>query len=163
MNLTAKIAIVVLGLAILAACDSGGAAAPSAKLAVDETLQVEACTEGKARDTVLYVRNLNDFDWNGARLRVTKGGKTYLLGLESQHISESRFDPLDRQPESVAASEPFTDPSLFTTRGEGIRKDSKHGAPVIRLANFSHLDSVTVELDSPFESTWTGEVRECAS
>ena len=90
-----------------------------------------------------------------------EGGKTYLLGLEGQHISESRFDPLDRQPESVAPSEPFTDPSKFTTRGEGIRRDSKHGAPVIRLANFTYLDSVTVELDSPFASTWTGEVQEC--
>lgn len=151
----------VVGLIIVAGCDSGGAAAPSAKLAVGETLQAEACIEGKARDTVLYVRNLNDFDWKGARLRVTKGGKTYLLGLEGQHITESRFDPLDRQPEAVTPSEPFTDASQFTTRGEGIRKDSKHGAPVIRLANFTHLDSVTVELDSPSASTWTGEVREC--
>ena len=163
MNHLSTLAIAALVIAILAACDSGGAAAPVAKIDAQQELEAEACTEGKARDTVLYVRNLNDFDWNGARLRVTKGGKTYLLGLEGQHITESRFDPLDRQPESVAASEPFTAPSLFTTRGEGIRKDSKHGAPVIRLANFSHLDSVTIELASPFESTWTGEVRECAS
>lgn len=161
MNGLAKIATAVLALAILAGCDSGGAAAPSAKLAVGETLQAEACTEGKARDTVLYVRNLNDFEWKGAAVRVVKGGKTYLLGLEGQHISDSRIDPIDIPPESVTPSEPFSDPSQFTTRGEGIRKDSKHGAPVIRLANFSHLDSVTVELPEPSTATWTGEVSEC--
>ena len=97
----------------------------------------------------------------GSEAACHEGGKTYLLGLEGQHITESRFDLLDRQPESVASSEPFSDPSQFTTRGEGIRRDSKHGAPVIRLANFSHLDSVTVELDARLASTWTGEVQEC--
>ena len=161
MNVPVKMAAMALALAFMAGCDSGGAAAPAAKIDAQQDLEAEACTEGEARDTALYVRNLNDFEWTGARVRVTKGGKTYLLGLEGQHITESRLDLLDRQPESVAPSEPFTDPSQFTTRGEGIRRDSKHGAPVIRLANFSHLDSVTVELDSPFASTWTGEVQEC--
>ena len=161
MNGPVKIAAAALTLALMAGRGAGGAAAPAAKIDTQQNIEAEACTEGEARDTALYVRNLNDFDWKGATLRVSKGGKTYLLGLEGQHISESRFDPLDRQPESVAPSEPFTDPSKFTTRGEGIRRDSKHGAPVIRLANFTYLDSVTVELDSPFASTWTGEVQEC--
>ena len=161
MNVPVKIAVEVVAVALLAGCGAGGAAAPAAKIDTQQDIEAEACTAGEARDTALYVRNLNDFEWKGARLRVTKGGKTYLLGLEGQHITESRFDLLDRQPESVASSEPFSDPSQFTTRGEGIRRDSKHGAPVIRLANFSHLDSVTVELDAPLASTWTGEVQEC--
>ncbi|MDA1349092.1 MAG: hypothetical protein O3A47_09545, partial [Chloroflexi bacterium] len=66
------------------------------------------------------MRNLNDFEWKGAALRVTKGGKTYLLGVEGLHISTSRIEPIDLPPESLQPSNPFTDPSLFTTRGEEI-------------------------------------------
>ena len=155
-----KLAMATLALVLLAACGSGGAS-PSAKRSQAHTISAEACTQGEARDTTLYVRNLNDFEWKGATLRVTKGGRTYLLGLEGQHISNSRIDPIDRPPESLQPADPFTDPSQFTTRGEGIRKDSKHGAPVIRLASFSHLESVTVELSAPLKAEWTGEVHPC--
>ena len=118
MNVPVKIAVTVM-----AVCPPGRGAVlaePPPRLRRSDTqqdIEAEACTGGEARDTALYVRNLNDFEWKGARLRVTKGGKTYLLGLEGQHITESRFDLLDRQPESVASSEPFSDPSQFTTRG----------------------------------------------
>jgi hypothetical protein len=93
MNVPVKIAAAALTLALMAGRGAGGAAAPAAKIDTQQNIEAEACTEGKARDTALYVRNLNDFDWKGATLRVSKGGKTYLLGLEGQHISESRFDP----------------------------------------------------------------------
>ena len=121
-----------------------------------------ACTEGEARDTVLYVRNFNDYEWEGASLRVSKGGKTYVLGLEGLHTSNSRIEPIDQPPESIRPAEPFTDPSQFTTRGEEVRRDLKQGgAPVIRLASFAHIESVTVELPAPLEVEWTGEVHPC--
>ena len=143
---TVKLLSGVLGMALLAACGSGGAS-PSAKKSATPTIKAEACTDGEARETVLYVRNLNDFEWTGAVLGVAKGGKTYILGLQGEHTDKSRVDPIYMPPESLQPAEPFTDPSKFTARGEKIRRDLKQGgAPIIRLASFSHLESVTVEL-----------------
>ena len=151
-HLIFKSAIAVVGTTLLAGCGAVGAS-PSAKSTRGQTISVVACTEGEARDTVICVRNLNDYEWAGAALRVSKGGKTYVLGLEGLHISTSRIDPIDRPPERTRPVEPFADPSQFTTRGEEVRRDLKQGgAPVIRLASFAHLESVTVELPAPLES-----------
>ena len=125
------------------------------------TLMPEVCTEGEARNTVLFVKNNNDFEWKNIDMRLTKGGKTYLLGLAGMHVTDSRIDTFDLPPQATTPSMPFKDATKFSGRGEGIRKDSAHGAPLIRLANFSNIESVTIKLDIPGQPSWGGPVTKC--
>ncbi len=125
------------------------------------TLMPEVCTEGEARSTVLFVKNNNDFEWQNIDMRLTKGGKTYLLGLAGMHVTDSRIDTFDLPPQATTPSIPFKDATKFTGRGEGIRKDSAHGAPLIRLSNFSNIESVTLKLDIPGQPSWQGPVTKC--
>lgn len=68
-----------LGITFLAACGSDGSS-PSAIKLITQTIKAEACIDVETRETVLYVRNLNDFfEWTGTALRVAKDGKAYLL------------------------------------------------------------------------------------
>ncbi len=67
-------------LAVVAACGPGGASQPAAKIDPQVSLSVEVCTEGEARDTRIYFRNLNDFEWEAVSFSVSKGGSTYTLG-----------------------------------------------------------------------------------
>ena len=124
-------------------------------------LDAEVCTEGEARSTVLFVRNNNDFEWKDVDLRLAKGGKNYLLGLAGMHVTDSRIDTFDLPPQSTTLAPPFKDATKFTGRGEGIRKDSTHGAPLIRLSNFSNIESATIKLGIPGQPTWAGPVTKC--
>ena len=90
-----------------------------------------------------------------------KGGKTYLLGLAGMHVTDSRIDTFDLPPQATTPSIPFKDATKFTGRGEGIRKDSAHGAPLIRLSNFSKIEYVTLKLDIPGQPSWQGPVTKC--
>lgn len=122
----------------------------------------EACTEGEARDTVLYVKNLNDFEWQGTRLTVAKGGKDYMLGSQGGHVDDSRWVLIDMPPDSVSKTGPFTDPSKFTTRGRGpVPNNPNYMRPLLRLGSFNHLESASVVIAKPFEAEWTGTVPPC--
>ena len=57
-----------------AACGPGGAAQPQpGKIDPQVSLSVEVCTEGEGRDTRVYFRNLNDFEWAGRVLQRIEG------------------------------------------------------------------------------------------
>ena len=71
MRNSATIAIGVISL-LVAACGSGGA---SAKVVPVQALKAEVCTEGEARDTKLYIRNLDDFDWRDITFSLVKAGE----------------------------------------------------------------------------------------
>ena len=111
---------------------------------------------------MLYVRNLNDFERQGARLTIAKGGENYMLGSQGGHIDDSRWTLMNVPPNSVSEAGPFTDPSEFTTRGRGpVPNNPNYSRPLLRLGSFSHLESATVVIDEPFEAEWTGEVQPC--
>ncbi|MDA1347798.1 MAG: hypothetical protein O3A47_02890 [Chloroflexi bacterium] len=148
---TTVVALLVVG------CGSGGASQSEVR-----TLLAEACTEGEAREIGLYIKNLDDFEWQEAKLTVTKGGETYLLGSQGGHIDDSRWVLLDVPPQSVREAEPFTDPSEFTTRGTGpVPNNPNYARPLLRLGSFSHLQSATISIRTPFEAEWTGDVHPC--
>ena len=69
-------AVLAAILSVVAACGPGGASQPpSAKIDPQVSLSVEVCTEGEARDTRIYFRNLNDFQWEAVSFSVSKGGQ----------------------------------------------------------------------------------------
>jgi hypothetical protein len=78
-------AVLAAVLAVLAACGPGGAAQPQpGKIDPQVSLSVKVCTEGEGRDTRVYFRNLNDFEWQAVSFSVSKGGRMYTLGEEPQ-------------------------------------------------------------------------------
>ena len=92
-----KSAVVAAIVAVVAACGPGGASQPpSAKIDPQVSLSVEVCTEGEARDTKIYFRNLNDFEWQAVSFSVSKGGSTYTLGEEPQSMQGGREKPSRR-------------------------------------------------------------------
>ena len=151
----AAIAFVAL---LVVGCGSGGGSQTSEV----RTLLAEACTEGEAREIGLYIKNLDDFEWQEAKLTVTKGGETYLLGSQGGHIDDSRWVLLDVPPQGVREAEPFTDPSEFTTRGTGpVPNNPNYARPLLRLRSFIHLQSASISISTPFDAEWTGEVQAC--
>ena len=148
--------VVMLSVGVLAACGSGGA---SQTVDPQEAgvITARACTEGDGRDIVLYVQNLDDFEWGDVRIGVSKGGETY-----SQE--------LDRlPPQSQVEAEPFTESRDFfyyvggAAQQPGGRVGQGHTRQSDRynMGSFSHIESVSVDVRMPFEAVWTGEVGSC--
>ena len=150
-------------LAVMVACGPGGASQPpSAKIDPQVSLSVEVCTEGEARDTRIYFRNLNDFQWEAVSFSVSKGGSTYTLGDEPQSMQGGREKPETWEPESTKAATPFSEAGDFTFRSVKQDRGSSHKAPLNRLTHLGFLDSVTVKVDLPYPLEWTGEVQPCS-
>ena len=84
-----------LGVLVLVACGSGGAS-QTADPQDTGVITAQACTEGEGRNVVLYVQNLDDFEWADVRIGVSKGGETYSQELDSL------------PPQSQVEAEPFT-------------------------------------------------------
>ena len=103
---TPPIAIVLSAsflVSVFAACGSGGASSPGSD---PETITAQVCTDGEARDTRLYVRNLDDFEWMDLEVSVSKGGETYSQELASL------------LPESQAIAPPFSNSGDFSIKGK---------------------------------------------
>ena len=140
----------------LMACGSGGAA-QTADPQNAGVITPRACTEGEGRDVVLYVQNLDDFEWADVRIGVSKGGETYSQELDIL------------LPQSQAEAEPFTQSREFFyyVGGAAQQPGGKVGQGHTRqsdrynLGSFSHLESVSIEVQTPFEAAWTGEVGYC--
>ena len=147
MRNSATIAIGVISL-LVAACGSGGA---SAKVVPVQALKAEVCTEGEARDTKLYIRNLDDFDWRDITFSLVKADGTYAREWASL------------LPESQQAAEPFTDALEFSYRKREEREDFSlnDSELIVRLHNFSGLEGATIETSPPQPGEWTGEVHPC--
>ena len=131
---------------LVAACGSGGAEPTPVPVA----LTVEVCTEGEARDTKLYIKNLDDFEWRDITINLSKAGNTYTREWASL------------SPESQQAATPFTDSVEFYYTGKipglGLRA---FNPAQWRLHNFSSLEGATIESSSPQPGEWTGEVHPC--
>ena len=131
------------GVLVLIGCNSGGASQT-----VDPqdagVITARACTEGDGRSTVLYVQNLDEFGWGDVRIGVSKGGETY----EAEPFTESRefFYYV-----GGAAQQPGG------RLGQGFVRQSDR----YNLGSFSHIESVSVDVQVPFEAAWTGEVGSC--
>ena len=142
--------LATLGLVLLlSACGSDEAPAEQAMLA----LSAQVCTEGEARDTVLFVRNLDDFDWKNASITVVKGDLEYTHEVASI------------PPESTRASQPFTVPSDFAFDDLGGSAPSDVTGEQVHerrpLHNFGNLTSARVVTAGTQMGEWSGEVRPC--
>ena len=122
-----------------------------------EEIKAQVCIEGTGLEAILFVRNLNEFTWETARLSVTKGGQTYLLGLQAEHIDQSRWTKLTIEPENSEPAEAFEDPSKFTTRAQGVFRDTD----LLVLKSFDYSKNATIKIDNPFVSEWQGAVEPC--
>ena len=141
---------------VLIACNSGGASQT-----VDPqdagVITARACTEGDGRNTVLYVQNLDEFGWADVRIGVSKGGETYSQDLASL------------PPQNQVEAEPFTESREFFYYVDGAAQQpgGRLGQGFVRqsdrynLGSFSHIESVSVDVQVPFEAAWTGEVGSC--
>ena len=144
------------GVLVLIACNSGGASQT-----VDPqdagVITARACTEGDGRNTVLYVQNLDEFGWADVRIGVSKGGETYSQDLASL------------PPQNQVEAEPFTESREFFyyVGGAAQQPGGRLGQGFVRqsdrynLGSFSHIESVSVDVQVPFEAAWTGEVGSC--
>ena len=134
---------------LLSGCGSEEAADEQPMLALD----AQVCTAGEARDTVLFVRNLDDFDWKSAGITVVKGDLEYTHEVES-------FPP-----ESVQAAQPFTVASDFAfddlggSAPSGVTGEQVHERRP--LHNFGNLTSARIVSSAPQAGEWSGEVHPC--
>ena len=162
MGLKRSAALAVM-LAVVAACGPGGAAQPQpGKIDPQVSLSVEVCTEGEGRDTRVYFRNLNDFEWQAVSFSVSKGGRMYTLGEEPQSMQGGRQRPETWPPEATKAAVAFAEAGDFTFRPVGETRGSSHKAPLNRLTHLGFLDSATVKVELPYPLEWTGEVQPCS-
>ena len=127
----------------IAACGSDDAIevvsqGPLTAVVLPGALIAEVCTEGEARDTRLYVRNLDDFDWGDITLSLVKSNETY-----------TRKQAL-LPPETQQAAEPFADPSEFKLPFGGRA-----------LVSLSNLERAIIKISDPRPGDWTGEVHPC--
>ena len=146
MRYSTTITIGVMSL-IVAACGPG-VAEPTP---VPVVLNAEVCTEGEARDIRVYVRNLEDFEWRDVSVSLAKTGETYVR----EQVSLS--------PESQQAAEPFTDSREFSFR-QAIEHETMTNNDqeiIVRLHNFSGLESAAIEVGAPQPGEWAGEVHPC--
>ena len=116
-------------------------------------LNAQVCTEGEARDTVLFVRNLDDFDWKNASITVVKGDLEYTHQVASI------------APESTRASQPFTVPSDFAFDDLGGSAPSDVTGEQVHerrpLHNFGNLTSAKIVSSGLQMGEWSGEVQPC--
>ena len=131
----------------MATCGSDGASSQSVA-SPPESISAQVCIEGNGREASLYARNLNDFSSERARLSIDKGGPTYLLGVQAEHVGRSRWRYFDRPPESIRPTGPFVDPGEFTTRAQGVLRETD----LLVLASFNHVSAVTIEIEARFEA-----------
>lgn len=161
MSLKARWWLLVVLAAAIAGCGGEGTA-PISKVDLSTSLNVVICTEGDSRDTVVYFKNLNDFEWQGVSFSVTKGGQEYTLGDEAQSMQGGRVKPVNWAPETVKAAEPFVEASDFTYRPSGEERGSSHKAPLKRLTHFGFLESASVKTEGPYKLQLSKEVRQCS-
>ena len=156
-------AVLAALLAVMAACGPGGASPPPpAKIDPQVSLSVEVCTEGEARDSKIYFKNLNDFEWEAVSFSVSKGGRIYTLGDEPQSMQGGREKPEMWPPESNKAATPFSEAGDFTFRLVQENRGSSHKAPLNRLTHLGFLGGATVKVALPYPLEWTGEVQPCS-
>ena len=148
-RLSAVVIAVLAAFALLSGCGSDEAVDEQTMLA----LNAEVCTEGEARDTVLLVRNLDDFDWKSASITVVKGDLEY-----TQEVASLR-------PESVQVAQPFTVASDFAfddlggSAPSGVTGEQVHERRP--LHNFGNLTSARIVSSAPQAGEWSGEVHPC--
>ena len=147
LSAVALAALVVV--VLLSACGSDEAVEEQTMLA----LNAEVCTEGEARDTVLLVRNLDDFDWKNASITVVKGDLDYTHEVDSI------------PPETAQAAQPFTVASDFAfddlggSAPSGVTGEQVHERRP--LHNFGNLTSARIESTGLQAGEWSGEVQPC--
>ena len=91
------------------------------------------------------------------RIGVSKGGETYSQDLGSL------------PPQNQIEAEPFTESREFFyyVGGAAQQPGGRLGQGLVRqsdrynLGSFSHIESVSVDVQVPFEAVWTGEVGSC--
>ena len=141
---------VLAAVVLLSACGSDEAVDEQQQLLV---LNAEVCTEGEARDTVLFVRNLDDFDWKSASITVVKGDLEYTHEVASI------------PPESAQAAQSFTVPSDFAFDDLGGSAPSDVTGEQVHerrpLHNFGNLTSARIVSSGPQAGEWSGEVPSC--
>ena len=146
-----KLAATGLAITFLIGCGSGGAEPTPVPVA----LTADVCTEGEARDTKLHIKNLDDFEWRDITFSLVKADATYAREWPSL------------SPESLRAAEPITDSLEFTSLGDLDYDpfwDAQPGRPipaVLRLHNFSSLESAKIVISAPQPGEWAGEVQPC--
>ncbi len=117
------------------------------------TLNAEFCKQGEATDAILYVKNLNDFEWGGIKISVVRRGTEYTW---------TKGAPEFMPPEADTAASPSTVPK------DWINREPKHKFKVIRdslrrMNFFNDLEKGNIQITSPGPGVWSGEIIKCES
>ena len=156
-----------LGAVALTACGSGGAS-PETKIVPVRALNVQVCMEGEARDAKLYLKNLDDFEWDDYTFSVIKNGKEYSyathpFNMEDPDIAESWPPEAQQTSKAFATSRDFFyDPPREDDVSHDVMAGSHSRTVLSRMHNFSALEGAKVVISKPFLGEWTGEVQTCA-
>ena len=143
--------IVVTGVMtlLLTACGSSGAS----EATPIHAMNAEACTVGEARDTVLHIRNLDDFEWAEVTVDLVKSDVAY----------QGKFDNV--RPETERPGEAITDPTRFSVDDSpgstSLNPIGNRVAWRAVLGNFANLESSKIAIATPFAAEWTGDVHPC--
>ena len=148
MNYTAFMLTAAMTL-LLTACGSNGVSED----APIHSMNAEACIMGEARDTVLYIRNLDDFEWVDVTVDLIKSGMAY----------QAKFNSIS--PDTETPTEAITNPRLFSLdNSPGVTGLNPIGDKVswrAVLGNFANLESAKISIKTPFSSEWAGQVDSC--
>ena len=151
-----------LAVVVLAACSGG--ASQTAETTPSQPLSAQVCLEGEGREAKLYIRNLNDYAWEGEiDFSVDKGGTTYTLLDEDRRSRSGREKPTLWPPESQQTAQPFTEAGDFVWRDPKWGVDYNRGGMVERLRFFSGITAASVSITEPHETEWSADsVPACA-
>ena len=154
--------LLILAVSAVAACSGG--ASPSTKDAQVQSLVAEVCVDGEGRDSKLYVRNLNNYEWRGRLdFSVDKGGITYTLLSEDRRSRSGKEKPTMWPSESEQPAEPFTEAGDFVWRDPNWGVEYNRGGMVERLRFFSGVTAAKVSITEPYEAEWSADsVPACA-
>ena len=117
------------------------------------SIKAEVCIMGEALKTVLYIRNLDDFEWADVTVDLIKSDMAY----------QGKFDSI--LPNKETPTEAITNPRLFSLdNSPGVTGLNPMGDKVAWravLGNFANLQSATISIKTPFSSEWAGQVASC--
>ena len=117
------------------------------------SIKAEVCIMGEARNTVLYIRNPDDFEWAAVTVALIRSDMAY----------QGQFNTL--LPNKETPTEAITNPRLFSRdKSPGVTGLNPMGDKVAWravLGNFANLQSATISIKTPFSSEWAGQVASC--
>jgi hypothetical protein len=122
-------------------------------------IAAEICIEGEGKNTQLFIRNLNTYDWDGEiDFVLEKGGLEYkLLGI-GRWSRSGKDKPTLWKSEAEQPSLPFTDSGDFVWKDPQWGIDYNRGPEVTRLSFFAGVTGASIKINGTYTADWSTEI-----